>query len=129
MRIFRTSEYWTLNTEYQFRDFLRSFSRLFVAIPCRPSYILAVTTGPSAIPSRGATENPTNRFEKIHLEPDADWTEEDQPLLRTQFLRDHSQTIISYNNSPDVGFEASINPYRGCEHGCIYCYARPTHEY
>ena len=47
----------------------------------------------------------------------------------TQFLRDDSQSIISYNNSPDVGFDASINPYRGCEHGCAYCYARPTHEY
>lgn len=47
----------------------------------------------------------------------------------TQFLQDHSRTIIAYNNSPDVGFAASVNPYRGCEHGCIYCYARPTHEY
>jgi len=92
-------------------------------------YLPCVTTDPSAIPTRRATENPSNRFEKIHLEPDPEWAEEDQPLLRTQFLRDHSQTIISYNNSPDVGFEASINPYRGCEHGCIYCYARPTHEY
>ena len=45
------------------------------------------------------------------------------------FLRDQTRTIINYNDSPDVGFEASINPYRGCEHGCIYCYARPTHEY
>src|SRR4051812_47461468 len=83
----------------------------------------------SAMPSRGATENPTNRFEQIHLERDADWHPEEEPQLRTQFLRDQSQTIISTNDSPDVGFEASVNPYRGCEHGCIYCYARPTHEY
>jgi len=80
-------------------------------------------------PARGAAGNPANRFEKIHLEPDADWDPEEEPLPTTQFLRDHSATIIARNNSPDIGFEASVNPYRGCEHGCIYCYARPTHEF
>src|SRR5258706_10714888 len=78
---------------------------------------------------RGGANNPPNRFEKIELERDADWDPEEDPLARTTFLKDHSSTVITYNNSPDVGFEASINPYRGCEHGCIYCYARPTHEY
>jgi DNA repair photolyase len=78
---------------------------------------------------RGAASNPPNRFERIHFEPDPDWNPEDDPLPRTQFLRDRTSTIITYNDSPDVGFEASINPYRGCEHGCIYCYARPFHEY
>ncbi len=78
---------------------------------------------------RGAAQNPANRFEKIHLEPDADWNPEEDPLPRTQFLKDTSKTIIAYNDSPDIGFEASVNPYRGCEHGCIYCYARPFHEY
>jgi DNA repair photolyase len=83
---------------------------------------------------RGAPENPANRFEKIHLEPDADWQPDEddggRPQgPRTQFLVDHSRTAIACNDSPDIGFNASLNPYRGCEHGCIYCYARPTHEF
>jgi len=78
---------------------------------------------------RGAASNPANRFEQIHLERDLDWNPEEDPAPSTQFLQDRTSTIITYNNSPDVGFSASINPYRGCEHGCIYCYARPTHEY
>src|SRR5690606_5515534 len=49
--------------------------------------------------------------------------------VSTIFLKDSSRSILSWNKSPDIPFEASINPYRGCEHGCIYCYARPTHEY
>jgi DNA repair photolyase len=79
--------------------------------------------------ARGATHNPPNRFEKITLERDADWNDAEGPAPSTQFFKDHSVSIINYNDSPDVGFEASVNPYRGCEHGCIYCYARPFHEY
>ncbi|TAK03182.1 MAG: PA0069 family radical SAM protein, partial [Candidatus Manganitrophaceae bacterium] len=78
------------------------------------------------IKGRGSASNPHNRFEKTHRSQEE---ETDLNLPVTQFLQDHSRTIIAYNNSPDVGFEASVNPYRGCEHGCIYCYARPTHEY
>ena len=88
-----------------------------------------MSTEPSPSWKRGAASNPPNRFETLSLERDADWNPEEDPAPRTQFLRDASQTIIAYNDSPDVGFEASVNPYRGCEHGCIYCYARPFHEY
>jgi DNA repair photolyase len=78
---------------------------------------------------RGTAENPPNRFEQVRLERDEDWKPDEDPLPRTQFLKDKTKTIIAYNDSPDIGFEASVNPYRGCEHGCIYCYARPFHEY
>lgn len=79
--------------------------------------------------SRGAAENPPNRFERISLERDPEWNDPDEPPPATQFFRDRTQSVISYNDSPDVGFDASVNPYRGCEHGCIYCYARPFHDY
>jgi DNA repair photolyase len=81
-----------------------------------------------AIKGRGASWNPQNRFEKLEYIVD-DEAERDPAAPKTVYLRDPTRTIIAYNDSPDVGFEASINPYRGCEHGCIYCYARPTHEY
>ena len=58
-----------------------------------------------------------------------DYPDEERPLLRTEFFKDSSRTIVSENKSPDIGFNFSMNPYRGCEHGCAYCYARPTHEY
>src|SRR5678816_2306294 len=82
-----------------------------------------------AIHGRGASGNPTNRFEQVHLERDAEWNPAEEIPPGTAFYKDSTSTIINYNDSPDVGFEASVNPYRGCEHGCIYCYARPTHEY
>src|SRR5213595_1964825 len=85
------------------------------------------------IHGRGASWSPANRFEKLHVDlsdVDVDPVEaEERPRRATQYFRDGSKTIITRNNSPDVGFETSVNPYRGCEHGCIYCYARPTHEY
>ncbi len=74
---------------------------------------------------RGSSDNPKNRFDRYHVEIDD--AEEVSP--RTQLLRDTSRTIIATNDSPDVGFEASVNPYRGCENGCAYCYARPSHEF
>jgi DNA repair photolyase len=78
---------------------------------------------------RGAAENPKNRFVSLSVLRDADAFDPEDPAPKTEFYRDSSKTIIATNDSPDVGFEASINPYRGCEHGCIYCFARPTHEY
>ncbi|WP_353212165.1 PA0069 family radical SAM protein [Rhodovarius sp.] len=84
---------------------------------------------------RGAISNPGNRFEESAVEPlDDGWgtlSEElaDLPPLATQLLREKSRTALTYNDSPDLGFDRSINPYRGCEHGCIYCYARPSHAY
>jgi DNA repair photolyase len=80
------------------------------------------------IRGRGTSQNPPNRFVQIAFEPDADELIDDIPA-RTQFFRDTTKSAIAHNDSPDVGFEFSVNPYRGCEHGCIYCYARPTHEY
>jgi DNA repair photolyase len=81
------------------------------------------------IKGRGASFNPTNRFLSTSHEREIDWNPEDDVSPRTQILKDTTQTIIVYNNSPDVGFDAGINVYRGCEHGCAYCFARPTHEY
>jgi DNA repair photolyase len=84
---------------------------------------------------RGARINPGNRFECTRHEIELDQLEVDDDYIEalgcppTEYLPDMSRTIIAQNDSPDVGFEVSINPYRGCEHGCIYCYARPTHEY
>ena len=79
------------------------------------------------IKGRGAGQNPRNRFETLSYEKES-WTNAD-PGPATEFFRDNSRSIISYNDSPDVGFDASVNPYRGCEHGCAYCFARPNHEY
>jgi len=81
------------------------------------------------IHGRGASENPRNRFETFWFVPDQGQSDPEDPAPNTQFLKDTSRSIITTNDSPDVGFDASINPYRGCEHGCIYCYARPSHEY
>src|SRR5271166_4720054 len=84
---------------------------------------------------RGAGFNPPNRFESSHHDLDLEQVEDDSDYLAalgrpaTEFLPDRSRTLICKNDSPDVGFQVSLNPYRGCEHGCIYCYARPTHEY
>lgn len=83
------------------------------------------------IHGRGALANPAGRFEPAQVELDLhqETWEEEIPGPRTLFLKDHSKSILTRNDSPDIPFSQSVNAYRGCEHGCIYCYARPTHEY
>ena len=79
---------------------------------------------------RGARFNPANRFEPLHLEEDpAALDEEELRQVETTYFVDHTKSVLARNDSPDTGFTFSINPYRGCEHGCIYCYARPSHEF
>ena len=85
-------------------------------------------------PGRGSNHNPVNRFTQVELERDPEFyggafIDEWGKRAPTQFLRDTSRSIVSKNDSPDLPMEATLNPYRGCEHGCSYCYARPTHEY
>ena len=82
---------------------------------------------------RGAAINPEGRFEKVERGAfDDGWVQDDaadKPALKTQVTEERAASIISRNQSPDIPFTQSINPYQGCEHGCIYCYARPTHAY
>lgn len=86
---------------------------------------------PKPIKGRGAASNATSRFVEFTREAfDDGWEqEEDEAKIRTQVYTDTSRRIITYNESPDVPFDRSINPYKGCEHGCVYCFARPTHAY
>ena len=91
------------------------------------------STAPEAgVRGRGARSNASGRYESFAREAfDDGWTDQDaEPVrLTTTLLKDSSRSIIATNNSPDISFDQSINPYRGCEHGCIYCYARPSHAY
>ncbi len=90
---------------------------------------------PPAQKGRGAAVNPPSRFDAQTAAPfDDGWSTlaaefADLPPLPTTLIRDASRSVISYNQSPDIGFDRAVNPYRGCEHGCVYCYARPSHAY
>ncbi|WP_250472841.1 PA0069 family radical SAM protein [Caballeronia sp. GAFFF1] len=90
---------------------------------------------PSPLKGRGAVSNLQGRYEKDERERvDDGWThetadDEGSPPLRTQVFEERAKSILTRNNSPDIPFTVSLNPYRGCEHGCIYCFARPTHSY
>lgn len=83
------------------------------------------------IHGRGTAENPANRFETIAFDADDDahLDPAERPAPQTIVMRDTARAILATNDSPDVGFDTSLNAYRGCEHGCVYCFARPTHEY
>ena len=89
------------------------------------------------IQGRGTSANPANQWSPLHVEPDGDeldraesaGADDERPAPQTVYYRDTARTIIAHNDSPDVGFQYSINPYRGCSHGCIYCYARNTHSF
>lgn len=84
-------------------------------------------TPPHAWKGRGSASNPTGRFESVARESEE--APNNLPRPETEWFPDHSRTALASNDSPDIGFNLSLNPYRGCEHGCVYCYARPTHEY
>lgn len=91
-------------------------------------------TPPSTpIAGRGAAFNPPNRFERLQLAGDTDaWADcppEERPHPRTEFYFDSTESLLTKNDSPDIPFSWGMNVYRGCEHGCAYCYARPYHEY
>ncbi len=98
--------------------------------------VLDITADRRLLRGRGALSNQVGRYEKqarvlVDDGWDDGWRDEDgtPPPLRTEVIVDATRTIIARNKSPDISFDRSINPYRGCEHGCIYCFARPTHAY
>ena len=96
--------------------------------------VLDITADPRRLRGRGAVSNASGRYEReSRVLFDDGWSDlgdgEELPPLKTEVLIDSTRTIIARNNSPDISFSQSINPYRGCEHGCIYCFARPTHAY
>ncbi len=109
----------------------KSSKKTGLGIPPIPPHALKMP----AQRGRGATINPGSRFDKQEASVfddgwdtlTADFAE--LPPLRTTLTRDSSRSVISWNQSPDLGFDRAVNPYRGCEHGCVYCYARPSHAY
>jgi DNA repair photolyase len=96
------------------------------------SQLLTAVADARLIKGRGARSNDSSRYDaEKRVRFDDGWGdgEDTPPPLKTHIIRDTTRTIIARNDSPDISFEQSINPYRGCEHGCIYCFARPTHAY
>ncbi|MDE2182972.1 MAG: PA0069 family radical SAM protein [Alphaproteobacteria bacterium] len=110
--------------------------------------VLDITADPRVLRGRGAISNAAGRYERYaRVLLDDGWArsapapaaralygaavaqDDELPPLKTEFIVDSTRTIIARNQSPDISFDRSINPYRGCEHGCVYCFARPTHAY
>ena len=95
--------------------------------------VLDITADPRRLRGRGAVSNASGRYDRERrVLFDDGWSvpvDDEPPPLKTEVTIDTTRTIIARNNSPDISFQQSINPYRGCEHGCIYCFARPTHAY
>jgi DNA repair photolyase len=91
--------------------------------------VRAASIAPVTHKGRGAPSNPRGRFEQRWTEPDPEWNHAEDPAPETRLLHDATGSVLSKNDSPDIPFDLSLNPYRGCEHGCSYCYARPSHEY
>src|SRR5258706_9504936 len=97
--------------------------------PGRPLARVTAPTERGRVVARGSAENPATRFERLAYAEDPefvddappDGTTDRPPALRTRYYRDPSRTLITRNESPDISFDVSINPYRGCEHGCVYC--------
>jgi DNA repair photolyase len=99
--------------------------------PRQDDGLAPAVNGTSRIKGRGAISNTSGRFEteRRSLESDGWAVPETMRRLRTEVTEERARTIVTHNDSPDISFDRSINPYRGCEHGCIYCYARPSHPY
>src|SRR5882757_8090382 len=92
--------------------------------------ILTSAADTRLLKGRGARSNDSSRYDqerRVGFDDGWGLEDEDPPPLKTQVTKDSTRTIIARNDSPDISFNQSINPYRGCEHGCIYCFARPTH--
>src|SRR5690606_3954182 len=105
-----------------------------IAAPLCSWYVLSMANG--MIRGRGAQSAAVpQRFGLAEREIDGDWRDYVETLdgppvkLRTSVVEEHPRTILTSNRSPDIGFDRSVNAYRGCEHGCIYCFARPTHAF
>ncbi|MCB1153579.1 MAG: PA0069 family radical SAM protein [Deltaproteobacteria bacterium] len=113
-----------------FDECLASFGEL--SYKCTIFGVAVHRKSTEAVKGRGAVSNPTGRFESSGIEPHDDgWgtIDEDEAPFRTTVTPLRVKEIITTNDSPDIGFDQSINPYNGCEHGCVYCFARPSHEY
>lgn len=91
--------------------------------------MIAMNKNKNSIRGRGASDNPANRFEGKYVDYDLDKDTGKKPAQARKLIPDNTKEILSKNDSPDIPFTYGLNSYRGCEHGCIYCYARPTHEF